>query len=78
MVLTEEKALASVEVLTEASLIQVKWINRILRDGAIISQVPHRCAYSQEQKDQFIADIENPANGGAPGMAAPYIAAVGW
>jgi len=78
MALTEEKALASVEVITESSTIQAKWVNRILRDGEVISQVPHRCAYTGDQKDQFITDIENPANGGAPGMAAPYVAAVGW
>jgi len=78
MALTEEKILANVEVHTDASTIQVKWVNQILRDGEVISRVPHRCAYSQDQKDQFTADIENPANGGSPGMAAPYIAAVGW
>lgn len=78
MALTEEKVLSNVEVCVEASAIQVKWINRILRDGQVISQLPHRAAYIQGQKEQFVADIENPANGGAPGMAAPYIEAIGW
>jgi len=78
MALTEEKVLANVEVCVKESAIQVKWVNRILRDREVISQVPHRCAYSQDQKDQFVTDIENPGNGGTPGMAAPYIAAVGW
>ena len=78
MALTEEKALASVNVIVEASTIEVKWLNRIKRDGEVISLFPFRCCYGQDQKDQFIADLENSDNGGTPGQAAPYIAAVGW
>lgn len=71
MALAEEKALANVEVCVEANAIQAKWINRILRDGVVISEVPHRCAYGVEMKEQFISDL-------GAGVAAPYIAAVGW
>jgi len=69
MALTEEKVLASVEVCIEASTINVKWLNRIKRDGEVISEVPHRCAYSQSQKEQFVAEVEG---------GSAYVAAVGW
>ncbi len=69
MALTEQKILKSVEVLIEQNAVNVCWENQILRDGEVISTVPHRCAYAQEQKEQFLAEVEG---------AASYVAILGW
>lgn len=71
MALTEQKLLASVNRNIIGNTLEVKWLNEILRDGEVISSIPHRCAYGIDQKDQFIADL------GAE-VAAPYIALAGW
>ena len=71
MALTEQKTLASVNHTIIGNTMEVKWMNEILRDGEVISRIPHRCSYQVEQKDQFIADL------GAT-VAAPYIAMAGW
>ena len=70
MALTEQKILSSVTHNVTANTVDVKWLNQILRDGEVISETPHRCAYHTEQKDQFTADL---------GIDAPkYLAMVGW
>jgi len=69
MALTEQKILKSVEVLVDQNAVNVCWENQILRDAEIISAVPHRCAYTTEQKEQFLAEVEG---------AAPYAAILGW
>lgn len=69
MGLTERKVLRSVEVLTQQKTANACWENQILRDGEILSSVPHRCAYGIEQKEQFLAEVDN---------AAAYIAILGW
>lgn len=58
MALLEQKILKSVEVVTTQNCINVCWENQILRDEEIISAVPHRCAYMQEQKEQFLSEVE--------------------
>jgi hypothetical protein len=67
--LTEQQILKSVEILPTQNAINVCWMNQILRDGEIISEIPHRCAYMQDQKDQFLADVEG---------GDKYVAAIGW
>jgi hypothetical protein len=70
MALTEQKTLASVNHNIVANVLEVKWLNEILRDGETISSIPHRCSYGVDQKAQFEADL------GAD--AAAYIAMAGW
>lgn len=67
--ITKQKTLASVEIGVETQTINVKWLNRIVEDGEVISSIPHRCCYSIEQKEQFLAEVEG---------AAGYVAAAGW
>jgi hypothetical protein len=69
MALTEQRILKQIAVLTEASAINVQWADQILRDGQVISETVHRKAYSNKQKDEFLAEVEG---------AAPYVSAVGW
>lgn len=65
----ERTTLASVEVLLAANCIQVKWLKQVLKDGVVISEVPHRKAYCQGQKAEFFAEVED---------AQKYIDAMGW
>lgn len=69
MALTEQRILNQVTVLPNANSINVQWADQILRDGEVISQTYHRKAYSQEQKAEFLAEVE-----GAEG----YISVMGW
>ncbi len=69
MALTESKVLSQVTVLPEANAVQVRWDNLIERDGEVISRVPHRKAYSQDQKQEFLAEVEGAEN---------YLGALGW
>lgn len=67
--ITKEKALSSVEINVESNTINVKWVNRIIDDDTVLSEVPHRCSYTAEMIDQFRTDVEN---------AEQYITVVGW
>ena len=69
MALTEQRILNQVTTLPNQSAIQVQWANQILRDEEVISQTYERKAYMQEQKDEFLAEVE-----GAEG----YVAIMGW
>jgi hypothetical protein len=70
--------IVEVTILREEGNIQVGYDKQGLSDETEVWRKTHHELYSVEKKDQFIADMENPDNGGAPGVAAPYIAAVGW
>ena len=74
----ETSKIAEITVLPQEWSIQVAYNKQVTKDGEVISKKLHYELYSVEKRDQFTTDIENPDNGGAPGMAAPYIAAVGW
>jgi len=74
----ETSKIAEITVLPQEGNIQVAYDKQVTKDGEVISKKLHYELYSAEKRDQFTSDIENPANGGAPGMAAPYIVAVGW
>lgn len=69
MALTEERVLAEVTWLVEADTMQVRWDNNILRDGARIYRVPHRKAYSKNQKQEFADEVAG---------ATKYLTAAGW
>lgn len=70
MALTEQKKLASVNHNITSNTLEVKWLNEILRDGEVISSIPHRGSYQVEQKAQFVADLGVEAD--------KYIALAGW
>lgn len=65
----EKTILANVELLIAQNCIQVKWLNQILKDGVVISEVPHRKAYCQDQKAEFLAEVVD---------AQKYVDAIGW
>ena len=69
MALEERKILASVDIQPTSNTVNVRWDNQILRDGVVVSTTPHRTAYSVDQKDAFLAEVEG---------ADKYIAALGW
>ena len=69
MSLTESKVLAQVTILPESNSVNVRWDNLIMRDEEVISRQPHRKAYTFDQKDEFLAEVEGAEN---------YIAALGW
>lgn len=69
MALTESTILKSVTVRQDVSTIEVCWVNQILRDGEVVSETPHRKAYSEDQRTEFEAEVEG---------AAAYLAAAGW
>lgn len=69
MTLTEEKIFAQVTRDITSNTIGVKWDNVIMRDGEVISRVPHRCVYSPDQKDKLLAECPE---------AAPDVDAMGW
>lgn len=70
MALIEQKVLASINHNIIANTLEVKWLNEILRDGEVVSSIPHRGTYSLETKDQFIADVGD--------ASAQYITLAGW
>ena len=69
MALTEQRILNQVTTLTAQGAVNVQWADQILRDGEVISQTFHRKAYTEEQKAEFLAEVEG---------AAAYVAALGW
>jgi len=69
MALTEQRVLKSVQVLSQQSAVNVQWANQILRDEEIITETYERKAYTADQKDDFLAEVEG---------AEAYIAVLGW
>lgn len=67
--ITKNKQLASIEIGVETQTINVKWLNQIIEDDVVISSIPHRCAYSILQREQFIAEV---------GGGEQYAIAAGW
>ena len=69
MALTEQRVLKQVTVLAQQSAVNVQWANQILRDDEVISEQFERKAYSADQKDEFLAEVEGAEN---------YLSALGW
>ena len=65
----ERKVLNQVTILQANKLVAVQWLNEILKDGKVISSVPHRCTYSAAEKERFISEVEG---------AEAYVAIIGW
>jgi hypothetical protein len=56
--LTEQKILAEVAIHHDTDQILVRWQEQILRNGEVISSVPHRKAYSKYEKENFSQEVE--------------------
>lgn len=69
MALSEQRILKQVTVLAQQSAANVQWANQILRDGEVISETYERKAYTEDQKDSFLSEVE-----GAEG----YVLILGW
>lgn len=51
-----------VQHLPESNSIQVQWVDRILRDGVVVSESYRRCAYGAGQRAKFEAEVLNAQN----------------
>lgn len=70
MALTEQRILKQVTMLPQSNTINIQWANQVIRDGSeLVSETYERKAYSQDQKADFIAEVEG-------GQA--YSDAMGW
>jgi hypothetical protein len=61
MMLTEDRILSQVTHLPALGCVNVQWINRVLRDGVVISETPQRASYTlalQEDRVRFLAEVE--------------------
>lgn len=65
----EVTVLSQVTILPEQNAINVQWLKQVKKDGVVIASTPHRKAYIQSQKDEFLNEVTGAAN---------YIAALGW
>ncbi len=69
MSLSEKRVVQQVSILPNENAINVQWSNQILRGEEIVSETYERKAYTIDQRDQFIDEVEN---------AEAYCAALGW
>lgn len=69
MALSEQRILKSVEILPAQNAINVLWVDQVLRDGDVIAETNHRKAYTQDQREQVLAEVDG---------GAAYVAAAGW
>lgn len=69
--LTERRIQKSVNIMAvnESKVAEVLWVDQVLRGEEIIAESNHRCAYSVDNKEQFLAEVEG---------AELYIAILGW
>jgi len=69
MALTEERVLASVKVNQITKTVDVEWQDLIKRDGEVISRSYFNTAYSESDKERFLAEVER---------ATDYLQPLGW
>jgi len=69
MAYTEARVLKQVAVLPAQNAVNVQWSNLVLKDGVVISETYERCAYSESDKEKFLAEVEG---------AVSYVAILGW
>lgn len=69
--LTERRIQKSVNIVAieENKVAEVLWVDQVLRDEKIIAESNHRCAYSVDNKEQFLAEVEG---------AELYMTILGW
>lgn len=69
MSLTESTVLAEVNLLPQSNTINVRWDVVIKRGDEEISRIPHRKAYSENQRSEFVDEVEG---------ADKYLTTMGW
>lgn len=57
MALSEEKKLASIEILPLAGAINIRFENQIYRDDELISVSNERSSYCKTQRAEFLSDF---------------------
>lgn len=69
--LTEKRIQKSVNIVTigENKVAEVLWLDQVLRGEDVIAESNHRCAYTSDNKKQFLAEVEN---------AELYMTILGW
>jgi hypothetical protein len=58
MAFTEQRVLNQVTVLPEQSAINAQWLDQVLKDGVVIASTPFRKAYTVDQKDELLAELD--------------------
>jgi len=71
MSLSERRIQKSVNIVStkEGMIAEILWLNQIIKDGVVFAETNHRCAYSAEDIERFLSEVEN---------AEQYIAVLGW
>jgi len=69
MVLTEQKILKQIAVFPNQSAVNVQWANQILRDDELVTETYERKAYTADQYNEFLTEVEG---------AEAYVAVLGW
>ena len=69
MALTEQRSLKSVQVLSQQSAVNVQWASQIWRGNELVTETYERKAYTADQKDDFLAEVEG---------AEAYVTVLGW
>lgn len=69
--LSENKIQKSVNIVTTGSgkSVEVLWINQIIKNDLVLAETNHRCAYSAEDKEKFLIEVER---------AEEYLGILGW
>ena len=67
--LIERKIINQVTVLPQIGGANVQWLNQVLRDGEVISSIPHRKSYGPNMREDFINEVEG---------SDKYLAAIIW
>lgn len=54
-VFSEDRVLVTVEINVQTQTVNIAWANRVLRDGEVISSIPHRGAYPVDDDGEIVA-----------------------
>ncbi len=65
----EQRVLKQVAILPDQSAANVQWAVQVLKDGEIRTETFHRKAYTAEQIEEFLIEVEG---------AEAYISVLGW
>ena len=65
----ETSEVIEISCFPKTSTIIVRWVDRVTKDGELFSEKDRRFGYDADQKDAFLADVEN---------GQQYVAAMGW
>lgn len=69
MTIIENRVLKEVAVLPQQQAVNVQWANQIIKDDIVISETYERKAYTVEDKNDFMVEVES---------ADKYLDIIGW